>query len=389
MKYNRSITLAIALSFCGQTMAQSPSFGERLDSSSTSAQEQREKKEASIPKCDRIMGTVAIAQPEKNWWQQYQLQSPDALIKTIVAKSGCFKVLDRGRGFEIAQQERALAAGGNLQQGSNIGGGQIKAADFVITPTIAMSNNDAGGAAAGAVIGGLMSFVFPQAAVLAGQVRLSDKSAEVTLDVTDVRTSEQWSTNGKAEKTDIGFGAGGGAFMGGGFGAAGVSGYANTAQGQVIALAYLDAYIKVVQEVKARQPAAPPPTGATDATSPASQENAAPAAPPQAVAAPVAAVQPQPTPARPKPVATAKKGTLYSGPSAKSEKVRDVPPGTILYPTANTSGPWWEVEDDSGKAGWVAKGILNLGQSQAQRPRSNAKLPEADSFYLKYTRFQL
>lgn len=341
--------------------AQSPSFGERVESGTTSAQEQREKKEAVIPQCDRMMGTVAIVTPDKNWWQAYQLQSPDALIKMFVVKSKCFTVLDRGRGFAVAERERALAAGGNLQQGSNIGGGQIKAADFVITPDIVVNNNDSGGNAIGAILG---SFIPGWGGIIAGQIRMSDKSAEVTLTVTDVRTSEQvLVADGRAAKTDIGFGVGGGTFMGGGFGAAGVSGYENTALGQVVALAYLDAYTKMVTRIRELQPSTVQAVGTAQAVPSPPQENPMSMPLSQETVAPVAVVQPQPVPVkRVKPVATAKNGTFYRGPSEKSDRIRDLPPGTILYPTTNTSGFWWEVEDDSGEKGWIRAGTLQLGQ---------------------------
>lgn len=341
MKYS-SVAFVIALSPCVQPVL-AQSIGDRIDSSRTSAQEQREKKEATLPKCDRVMGTVAIVEPEKNWWQQYQLQSPDALIKMFVVRSGCFKVLDRGRGFSIAERERALAAGGTLQQGSNIGGGQVKAADYVITPDIVMSNSNSGGNAIGAIIG---SFIPGFGGLIASQISLSDKSAEATLAVTDVRTSEQIiMAEGKAEKTDIGFGAGGGAFIGGGFGAAGVSGYANTAQGQVVALAYLEAYSKVVREIQSRQSSAPPDTDAA-LTPLLPQENAA-----------SVAVQPSPV-VNGTQVTMARAGYLFRGPSVKSGSVRELPPGTVLYPTEKKNGAWWEVTDDSGVTGWVSSQML-------------------------------
>ena len=51
---------------------------------------------------------------------------------------------------------------------------------------------------------------------------------------------------GHGDKTDIGFGIGGGLGGIGGFGGAGVSSYQRTAIGQVVVLAYIDAYAKLV-----------------------------------------------------------------------------------------------------------------------------------------------
>jgi curli biogenesis system outer membrane secretion channel CsgG len=347
------LSLIVTFIFCGQTIVQSfaQSFGDRVESGSTSAQEQRVKKETVLPKCDRPMGSVAIVSPEKNWWSEARLQSPDALIKMFVGRSRCFTLVDRGRGFAIAERERALAAGGNLQQGSNIGGGQMKAADFVITPDIVMNNENSGGNVFGAILG---AFIPGVAGVIASNISLNDKSAEVTLAVTDVRTSEQLLvTEGKATKTDISFGVGGGGFIGGGFGAAGAGSYENTALGQVVALAYLDAYARLVEEIRARQPASyrvveTPPAPVTTAASLQTVE--------QAVAG-----APAPT-AKGRPVATSKVGILYVGPSEETNIIRQVRAGTILYPTSNRSDTWWEVEDESGGKGWISSTVLQLGQ---------------------------
>ncbi len=54
---------------------------------------------------------------------------------------------------------------------------------------------------------------------------------------------------GYARKKDISWGAGGGGGWWGGFAAAGGHGYQNTEIGQVIVLAYLDAYTKLVGQL--------------------------------------------------------------------------------------------------------------------------------------------
>lgn len=352
-----AIRKSVALATCAAMMMSnfvvaqdSPGFGERLDSGRTSAQEQRTKKEAMLPRCSEPVGSVAIATPDHNWWSQVQLQNPEALIKMFVSRSGCFTIVDRGRGAAIAERERALASSGNLQQGSNIGGGQMRAADYVITPDVVVSNNNSGGNVIGAILG---AFIPGWGGVLAGGLRMTDQSANVTLAVTDVRTTEQlFVAEGNAQKTDIGFGVGGGAaFMGGGFGAAGAGSYENTALGQVISLAYLEAYSKMVGRIQSLRlvvrPVAEP--------APPSVEN-------------VTVIEPQqpqqPTTVMKKPVATSQKGNLYKGPTEKSDSIRELLPGTVLYPTTNTSGIWWEVElaDDSGTRGWIPARILQLGQ---------------------------
>ena len=90
------------------------------------------------------------------------LESPEALLKVFVMKSGCFTLVDRGAGFAMAQQERALAAGGTLQGGSNLGAGQVRAADYILVPDIVNRNGNSGGTNVGGLSGRL-----PAAAALA------------------------------------------------------------------------------------------------------------------------------------------------------------------------------------------------------------------------------
>ena len=73
-------------------------------------------------------------------------------------------------------------------------------------------------------------------------------------------TEEEALTEGYFRKRDLSFAVGGGAGWWGGFGAAGGYGYQNTEIGQIIVLAYLDAYKKLVTQlggVSAVPPAQP------------------------------------------------------------------------------------------------------------------------------------
>ena len=72
----------------------------------------------------------------------------------------------------------------------------------------------------------------------------------MTLSIVNSRTTvEEALTEGYARKSDVSFGAGGGGFFGGTFAAAGGGGYQNTQIGQIIVLAYLDAYTKLVTQL--------------------------------------------------------------------------------------------------------------------------------------------
>jgi hypothetical protein len=94
---------------------------------------------------------------------------------------------------------------------------------------------------------------------VAGGIKLNKGEASVTLSLVDNRSMEESVTQGYARKTDVSWGAGGGAGWWGGFAAAGGYGYQDTAIGQVIVLAYLDAYKKLVMQLGGVSPAPPPP----------------------------------------------------------------------------------------------------------------------------------
>ena len=210
--------------------------------------------EQEIPVCTHRIGTLAIVPPDKQWWRELNLGSPEAIIKIFVAQSGCFTMVNRDRAMNNRAMERALADQGELQRGSNFGKGQVKAADYFLQPDIVSTNKNSGGGGAGAAVGGLLGHFGGwggAVGALAGSINVKKGEANVTLDLVNARTTEEEAlTEGYARKTDISWGAGGGyASWWGGFAAAGASGYQNTEIGQVIVLAYLDAYKKLVTQL--------------------------------------------------------------------------------------------------------------------------------------------
>jgi curli biogenesis system outer membrane secretion channel CsgG len=275
-----------------------------------------------IPVCDKKVGTLAVKEPPNNWWTAYNLDSPESLIKVMVSQSKCFTLVDRGKGLEAAQGERALASGGDLRGSSNIGKGQMKAADYVLVPDIANRNRDSNGTNIGGAIAGLIPHGFGAAL---GGVSLKSKTADVVLTLTDVRSTEQVALEqGHAKHTDLGWTGGGAGFFGP-FIAGGASSYANTEIGQVVMQAYLEAYTKLVSDVK-------------QLSGNASTDNAAQA------------------------VRMAKPGKLYSMPELKSAVVRDLDPGMMLYPTGEKMAVWWKVTDELGNEGWVVSTSLELAK---------------------------
>ena len=213
----------------------------------SSGRRSQERATREIPRCTRMLGTVAIVEPDNQWWRELNLGSPEAILKVFVQQSGCFRMVNRGRSMQSRAMERAMADAGELQEGSNLGRGQVKAADYYLEPDIVSSNRNSGGGGLGGALGGLMGGTF---GAIAGGLNVRKKEANVTLSIVNARTTEEEAlTEGYARKTDIGFGGGGGAGWWGGFAAAGGSGYQNTEIGQVIVLAYLDAYTKLVTQL--------------------------------------------------------------------------------------------------------------------------------------------
>jgi curli biogenesis system outer membrane secretion channel CsgG len=217
--------------------------------------------EQEIPVCTHKIGTLAIVPPDKEWWRELNLGSPEAIIKIFVQQSGCFSMVNRGRAMNSRAMERAMAEQGELQRGSNFGKGQVKAADYFLQPDIVSTNKNSGGGGAGAAIGGLLGHFgggFGAIGALAGGINVKKGEANVTLSLVNGRTTEEEAlTQGYARKTDVSWGAGGGAGWWGGFAAAGASGYQDTAIGQIIVLAYLDAYKKLVTQLGGVSPVAP------------------------------------------------------------------------------------------------------------------------------------
>jgi curli biogenesis system outer membrane secretion channel CsgG len=229
----------------------------------SSGQKEQMKSQAEIPVCTHKIGTIAMVPPDTQWWRELNLGSPEAILKVFVQQSGCFTIVNRDRAMQSRNMERALADAGELQAGSNMGKGQVKAADYYLQPDIVTANKNSGGGGVGAAagaLGGLFGGFGHAVGAIAGGINVKKGEASVTLSLVNGRTTEEEAlTQGYARKTDVSWGAGGGAGWWGGFAAAGGYGYQDTAIGQVIVLAYLDAYKKLVTQLGGVSPVPPPP----------------------------------------------------------------------------------------------------------------------------------
>ncbi len=272
-------------------------------------------KSAEIPQCGHVLGTIALVDGDGRGWTRYGVGAPSTLLKTFVSRSGCFKLVNRGAGMEAIQREHALAGEGDLQRGSNVGGGQIKTADWLLVADVAGENQNSGGGAIGGLVGGLVGGRF---GALAAGIRTSKVEAQTVLSLVNTRTSEEeYNIEGFAKKRDIGFGGGG--FIG--WGGAGGGTYENTDVGKVVGLAFLDAYRQLVVKM-----------GGMDA-------NAVAAAPRQSFVARQVV-------------------DMRRSPSKASSVMRRLDPGMMVYPTGAKEDMWWEVEDENGNTGWVPNDAL-------------------------------
>jgi Curli production assembly/transport component CsgG len=196
--------------------------------------------------CDKPMGAVAVVEPQDYVMRAlsgYGLQSPVGLIRMMIQQSNCFIVVERGIGMQNMMQERALADSGQLRQSSNVGGGQMVAADFILTPSVVFSEGDAGGV--GGAVGGFFRRASPVVGAVAGGLKF--KEAQTSMLLADARSGVQVSAaEGSTRKADLNVG---GALFGGGGGAA-LGGYGNTNEGKIIAAALLDNYNNVVNVVR-------------------------------------------------------------------------------------------------------------------------------------------
>jgi curli biogenesis system outer membrane secretion channel CsgG len=270
-----------------------------------------------VPRCTRNLGTVSIQDGDTHQgWRGMNLQPPAGLLRVVIQQSGCFTVVERGRGLDAALRERELAGDGNLQRGSNVGGGQMRAADYVmLADVIAQDNNSSGGgvgAALGGVVGGRLGGVI-------GGMGVRSQTAQTTLTLANVRTTESFATEGNASNRNFAWGGVG--FLGGG--GVGLGGYTDTEIGRVVTIAFIDAYTQMISQLGVLD------TGGSAAAS----------APQQSYR-------------------TTRATQLRSAPGGGGQVLRNLPSGATVYPTGERDGMWWRADDENGNSGWVNNDYL-------------------------------
>ncbi|WP_421738656.1 SH3 domain-containing protein [Caulobacter sp.] len=316
MKYLSGLAaLGVALSVIAPAQAFS-------QAKASKAQQMQTQAVAEIPHCARKLGTLSIIDgDDTRGWMQYNLASPQKLLKAMVQKSGCFNLVDRGAGLNAAQTERNIGGNLGLQRGSNVGQGQIKAADYVLVAEVQASDSNAGGGAVAGAIGGLIG---GRVGGLVGGIKTKKLEANTVLSLTNVRTTETVAVQeGYAVKNDIGWGVGGGI----GFAGAVGGGYEDTEIGRIVTLSFINSYTKLVTDL-----------GLLSSDVPAAQ--AAPS----------------------KTFVATRVVNLRATPVAGGKLLRALPAGSIVYPTGKKQDMWWEVADENDNVGWV----LNAGLEPAK-----------------------
>ncbi len=163
-----------------------------------------------LERCDKPMGAVTVAEPQDYVMRSltsYHLGSPVGLIRLMIQQSNCFIVVERGVGMQNMMQERALGNSGQLRQGSNMGGGQMVTADFILTPAVVFAENNAAGVG-GAV--GALAPLFGKGGQTVGAIGssvaggLKFKEAQTSMLLADARSGVQVAAaEGNASKSDF------------------------------------------------------------------------------------------------------------------------------------------------------------------------------------------
>lgn len=250
MKITASPLLLLPLLVLGGCAATAPTLGDasaKTAATGSAGGANAQNANRQLERCDKTLGTITIVEEANQPWlyqftQEYHMQSTVPMLRMIIQQSNCFAVVERGRAFSNMQEERALMQSGELRKTSNLGKGQMVAADYTVTPSISFSARGTGGV--GALVGGMLGSV---GSLIGGSMKSNEASTMLLL--TDNRSGIQLAAaEGSAKNWD--FGAAG-ALWGGAFG--GASGFTNTPQGKVLAASFMDSYNQLVKAVSSYQ----------------------------------------------------------------------------------------------------------------------------------------
>ena len=241
----RAVVVATLLASAGPGMAQEVGGGSKGAVTGAAGGATSEGANSTLERCDQALGTVGVVEDQNAGWyrtlQSYELGSTVPVLRMMIQQSNCFVVVERGVAMQNMQMERQLQRSGEMREGSNMGAGQMVAADYTMSPSIQFSQNTGG---IGGALGGLSRSLGALGA-LAGGIKTSE--AATTLIMIDNRSGVQLAAaEGTAKNTD--FALFGTAYGWAGAGAAG--GYSSTPEGKIIIAAFADSYSQLVKAVR-------------------------------------------------------------------------------------------------------------------------------------------
>ena len=246
----RLVCLAAAAMLCfGSAGAQEIGGGSKGAVTGAAGGANVEGANSALERCDQALGTIGVVEDQNAGWyrtlQSYKLGSTVPVLRMMIQQSNCFVVVERGAAMRNMQMERQLQKSGEMREDSNMGGGQMVAADYTMNPSIQFSQNTGG---MGGALGGLTRSLGVLGA-LAGGIKTNE--ASTTLIMIDNRSGVQLAAaEGTAKNTDFAlFGA---AYGWAGAGAAG--GYSSTPEGKIIIAAFTDSYNQLVKVVRNYKP---------------------------------------------------------------------------------------------------------------------------------------
>jgi len=162
-----------------------------------------------LERCDASLGTLAVNEDYSKmsaFWaignvNRYGQQSTVPILRLLAQQSGCFVVVGRGNDLNSMMTERRLATAGQLRKQSNVGQGQMVAADYTVGPTVVFKTHSAGGL--GMMAGAFVPVFGPLVGMAASS--LNSKNAQTMLTLVDNRSGIQVAVaEGSSSSVDIG-----------------------------------------------------------------------------------------------------------------------------------------------------------------------------------------
>lgn len=103
----RDLTVAATLSLMLATSAEAQIFGRRNNDAPVVINE--------TPRCTQNLGSVAIAETQGVLFGQLGIGTPTELLRTVIRESGCFTLVERGPGMSLVERERGMGGAGRAR----------------------------------------------------------------------------------------------------------------------------------------------------------------------------------------------------------------------------------------------------------------------------------